>query len=106
MSFILIFCLFGIALMGIRYLSVGKPIFGILIFLISCISIFFVIFPDKTTPIAHFLGVGRGADLLIYTLFIINLFLIIFNNIRFERYNRKLTQLVRSQAILNSKKDR
>ena len=29
-------------------------------------GLFFVAMPDRTTAIAHFLGVGRGTDLLLY----------------------------------------
>jgi hypothetical protein len=29
-------------------------------------GIFFIAFPDRTTDIAHMLGVGRGTDLLLY----------------------------------------
>jgi hypothetical protein len=30
------------------------------------VGIFFIAFPDRTTDIAHMLGVGRGTDLLVY----------------------------------------
>jgi hypothetical protein len=30
------------------------------------VGIFFIAFPDRTTDIAHMLGVGRGTDLLLY----------------------------------------
>ncbi|WP_133150138.1 DUF2304 family protein, partial [Vibrio splendidus] len=33
---------------------------------LSIISIYFVLFPESTTIIANYLGVGRGTDLILY----------------------------------------
>jgi hypothetical protein len=101
MTTILIICLFFIGLIGIRYFRTGKPAAGVSILVFTSIGIFFVLSPEYTTAVANVLGVGRGADLVLYTLFLFILFLFVFNNIRFERYNRILTRLVRAQAILN-----
>ncbi len=56
------------------------------------------VWPKQTDPIAQFLGVERGADLLIY-LSIIALFFICFKLIvKLERVDRNTTKLVRFLA--------
>src|SRR5271165_4053464 len=62
----------------------------------------FIVFPDSTTKVAHVLGVGRGADLLLYlSLFAgIHAFLLLY--LRTRRLERKMTELIRAVAILNA----
>ncbi len=45
-----------------RNLAIDK----IVICLLLLIGIFFSFYPDLTTKIAHYLGVGRGTDLIFY----------------------------------------
>lgn len=101
MTTILIICLLFIGLIGIRYFRTGKPAAGVSILAFTSIGIFFVLSPEYTTAVANVLGVGRGADLVLYTLFLFILYSFVSNNIRFEKCNRSLTRLVRAQAILN-----
>ena len=55
--------------------------------------------PQKTDLIAKFLGVGRGADLLVY-LSIIVLFFVIFRIIvKLEKIDRDITKVVRAMAL-------
>lgn len=71
---------------------------------ISAIGILFVLFPSVTDRLAHFVGVGRGADLITY-LFIIFFFIA---GIAFYSKVRKLeeqqTELVRRVALRNAQK--
>ena len=101
MTTILIICLFFIGIIGIHYFRTGKPAAGVSMLLFTSIGIFFVLSPEYTTAVANILGVGRGADLVLYTLFLFILYSFVSNNIRFEKCNRLLTRLVRAQAILN-----
>jgi hypothetical protein len=59
----------------------------------------FVLFPNNTTKIAHALGVGRGADLLLYVALFagIHAFLLLYLKIR--RLEHKITELIRAMAI-------
>src|SRR5271165_6494686 len=59
----------------------------------------FIVFPDSTTKVAHVLGVGRGADLLLYlSLFAgIHAFLLLY--LRTRRLERKMTELIRTMAM-------
>ena len=57
--------------------------------------------PDSTTHIAKMLGIGRGADLLIYVS-IVTLFYLIFRiYIKLEDIERQITHLTRKIALQN-----
>ena len=55
--------------------------------------------PQQTDVMAQFLGVGRGADLLVY-LSIIALFFVVFKIIvKLEKIDRDITKVVRQTAL-------
>jgi small membrane protein len=57
------------------------------------------VFPNLTARFAEFLGVGRGADLIVY-LALVSLFFIVFKlTIKIEKLNRELTSVVRNDAL-------
>ena len=58
-----------------------------------------VLIPNSSAVVARLVGVGRGADLVVY-LSLAALFFIIFRlTIQLERLNRQLTQVVRVVAL-------
>jgi hypothetical protein len=58
-----------------------------------------VLLPQVTTRIAQFVGVGRGADLVLYAS-VSGLFLLVFKLfVQHEQLERKLTDLVRHDAL-------
>lgn len=71
-----------------------------------------VLWPDLTTRIAEFVGVGRGADLAVYGAVIL-LFILIFRlHVALDKLERTITKLVRRDALrdlpdeaIRSKKD-
>lgn len=66
-------------------------------------AIFFTIFPDISTPLANYFGIGRGVDLIIYLSLLglsICCLLLYLKTISLER---KLTEFVRKDALRNSK---
>jgi small membrane protein len=67
---------------------------------------FFVLFPDATNVIAHYLGVTRGTDLLLYiTLFaVMYAFLLLYAKVR--KLERKITEGIRSRAISDAQQVR
>ena len=91
----------GVIILLVYYLMSMRSAVAELVFLIvlSCISVFFILFPNKTNIIAHKLGVGRGADLLFYVCILLFLFFVLklFNRIR--RLEKKLTEIIRKDAI-------
>lgn len=69
-------------------------------------GILFVLFPDSATTIANRVGVGRGADLILYVS-IVTLFYGLFRLIvKIERLNRDLTELVRQKALEDHRRER
>ena len=61
-----------------------------------------IVWPDVTKVVANALGIGRGADLLLYCTFVAMMvgFLMVFARLR--RLRRELTLLVRHLAITNA----
>jgi small membrane protein len=59
----------------------------------------FILFPDGTTAIAHFLGVGRGTDLLLYIALFAGIHAFFLLYLRMRRLERKLTEQIRANAI-------
>ncbi|MGD8278973.1 MAG: DUF2304 domain-containing protein [Gemmatimonadota bacterium] len=58
-----------------------------------------ILIPDLTTDIAHTLGIGRGADLLIYIVAILFIASFFFFYNRYRRLEAELTRLVRQLAL-------
>ena len=72
----------------------------LIIFVITAIIV--VIFPDITTSAAHFVGVGRGADLLLYGLTVVDIFMILNNYIKDREEQKRFVSLARKVAILEA----
>ena len=65
---------------------------------ISIFSIYFVIFPEQANLVANYLGVGRGADLLLYLWFAISSLMLFFVFIKLKTHHREITALARAVA--------
>lgn len=66
------------------------------------VGIIIVIVPNSTFFVAHFLGVGRGADLVVYVA-LLTIFYIVFRlTIALEKIQRTITLLTRNQALKNA----
>lgn len=61
-----------------------------------------VVMPDTTDEIAHFVGVGRGADLVMYVSIVAILFVLVHYYSKFVEVQRNVTQLARELAILRT----
>ena len=62
-------------------------------------GLYFVWMPEQTTRLAESLGVGRGADLVLYLWVVITLALIVFLYLKIVQLSRRLTELTRAQAL-------
>jgi small membrane protein len=58
-----------------------------------------IIFPDATSFLAHFLGIGRGADLIMYLSLLISFYLILRLHLALARLEQAITALVRAIAL-------
>ena len=70
---------------------------GILGFALA--AVIAVIFPEITTRIARFVGVGRGADLLLYLLVVLVLYNMLVQAKQRNAAERRLTKVAREVAI-------
>ncbi len=59
--------------------------------------------PDVVTQIAQALGVGRGADLVLYTVATAFLYLVLYVYQRFKEQERRTAVLVRHLALLEAR---
>lgn len=65
-----------------------------------------VLFPGATDDVAHYVGVGRGVDLITYILEVAVLFVLIHYYTKFVELQRQVTALTRELAILRAEVDR
>ncbi len=61
--------------------------------------------PDSTTSIANRVGIGRGADLLLYLLIIANLMIVINMHNKFHELTQIITKLTRKLALLEQNQE-
>ncbi|GAB1445679.1 hypothetical protein MASR2M41_13940 [Flammeovirgaceae bacterium] len=59
----------------------------------------FVLLPNLTNRIAHFIGVGRGADLLLYAMVILFYATFIYLYARLRKIEITQTEIIRALAI-------
>ena len=65
-----------------------------------------VVFPDTLTVVANVLGVGRGADLLLYALVVAFFFVSLNTYLKFRDLELRNTRLVRRIAIMEAARRR
>ncbi len=101
MTIIQILLALGITVIAIyMYLRIRSTLLDvILILLFFAAGVFFVIFPDTTNDIAHWVGVSRGADLLFYSAILFLFFLILKLYSRLRKVEKKFTELVRNKSL-------
>ena len=91
----------GILLIAIyMYIRLRSTLLDVvLILLFVGAGLFFVLFPETTTEIAHWVGVSRGADLLFYSAILFLFFLILKLYSRLRKIEQKFTELVRNKSL-------
>jgi small membrane protein len=95
---ILTLCFFFVAFYGwahlrrMRVVSAGMISLGV-------VAIYFIWNPDVTSTLARLLGIGRGADLIMYFFFVFMIFQIIVLHVKLRSQLMLLTQLARRIAI-------
>lgn len=75
----------------------------LIIFLLLLTGGLFVINPELTNRLANWLGVGRGADLLLYFSIVGCSFLFLLFYSKIKNLEEKITELTRNQALLENK---
>jgi small membrane protein len=62
-------------------------------------GIFFVLDPEITNQLAHFLGIGRGADLIFYLAILGFGYIVLLLYSKIKKLEDQLTQIVRKQSL-------
>jgi hypothetical protein len=71
----------------------------ILICVMLLVGIIFVLYPEITNQIAHFLGIGRGADLLFYMAILGFAYLHMLLYAKIKKLEDQITTIVRKQSL-------
>lgn len=87
-------CLFYVVSLGRSSPLLRLGLYGVIL-----AGYLFVWFPDLTNSIARFVGVGRGADLVMYIWIVLNLFLILRLHIKLREQSEALTKLARQITL-------
>ncbi len=94
---------FMLSLAGVEcYLQLGgksRRLIGGIRLVVWLAAALLIVFPSATTPIAKFLSIGRGADVLLYCTviaFLLSFFYVIHS---LEKHREQLTYLVRNLAV-------
>ncbi len=94
--------LVGLALFILYVIKIRKLVFDRIIFIIGAvIGILLVFFPNVSTIIANWMGIGRGADLVFYLFIIVSLFYFVSVNAEVRNLQKQVTELTRTQALAN-----
>lgn len=75
----------------------------IALILLAMVMIFAILTPDSVTWVANQIGVGRGADLLIYIMLATFLFYVLGQYVRAQDDQDRLYRLARQVAIIDAK---
>lgn len=97
-----ILLLIGLLFFIFYVIKIRKLVFDRIIFIIGAIvGIFLVFFPEVSTVIANWMGIGRGADLVFYLFIIVSLFYFVSVNAEIRNLQKQITELTRTQALAN-----
>jgi small membrane protein len=79
-----------------------SPIVTVLSCAVSLIGFYFVWLPSHATRVAELVGIGRGADLVLYVWACISLVILLNLHLKLRTQHELLTQLARSIALANA----
>ena len=74
-----------------------KELAGWVIFWLAVAAI--IALPQSTVFLARVLGVGRGADVIVYISIVVIFYIIFKIQVKFEKIERDITKIVRDKAI-------
>lgn len=102
---LIIFLIFAISRVILQLRQGNLNLFSFLawtgVFIIAIVG---VLYPEVTTKVALILGIGRGADAVIYFSIAILFYLIFRITIVIEEVHSDITEIIREMAINNAKK--
>jgi hypothetical protein len=75
--------------------SVGLGIWSVLWIVVAIVAVL----PNSTAAVAKFVGVGRGADVVVYGSLVVIFFILFRLTINLEKIRRDTTEVVRAMAL-------
>lgn len=81
----------------------GKASKKIALVLLALAMIVAVLFPNMTTIVANMLGIGRGADLLLYSMVLVFIFYVLNNYLKQQDQRDMLFRIARRLAIMEAR---
>ena len=97
---LLVTILLVLALVVVRQMKVSKRVRLIVLFMLGT-GAYLVWQPEHTNAVAQMLGVGRGADLLLYVWIVLTLSVILLLYLKIVEMNQMLTEIARRLTLLN-----
>ncbi|HPI67532.1 MAG TPA: DUF2304 family protein [bacterium] len=95
-----LFALFSLSRLFIKMRQSGSKLSASLLWFIFWLAVGIIVWiPSFTTTVANFLGIGRGADLVLYLGLIIVFYLIFKIYARLEKIEKNITTLVREITL-------
>jgi hypothetical protein len=82
------------------------PVHILTVFVMLAAGAVAVVFPNTADEAAHLVGVGRGADLVMYTGVVAVMFVLLHYYTKFVELQSQVTQLTRELAILRAEIER
>jgi small membrane protein len=79
------------------------PLIGRLLPVLALLGIYVVWFPNSTSQAAHWIGIGRGSDLMLYVWSLVSGLLILGLHLKLVAYERRITELARYVAIADAR---
>ena len=79
-----------------------SPAVAMLSFIASLAGLYFVWMPLHSTHVAEFIGIGRGADLIMYLWVCISLIVLLNLHLKLRSQNEVITALARAIALANA----
>ncbi len=85
-----------------RRMAWGPALFWLALWIGAAVAI---LFPQITVVVAHFLGIGRGADLVVYGGFLAMFAGFFLTYVKLRRIDKNITVLVRRMAIYEAQQE-
>jgi len=84
------------------YSSRTRALTKILALVFVAFAVLAILFPDWTTNLANMIGVGRGADLVLYCLVVVVIFMVVNGNLHRRMDERRFAQVVRQISLMDA----
>jgi len=98
--FLILFFLFALSRVILRFrkeeLTIKELFFWVFFWVLAG---FVAIWPDSTFIISNFVGISRGADLVVYISLAVLFFLVFKISVRLEKINKNITKIIREKTL-------